>query len=95
VDRSTGEGAGAGGRPAAERLGDFTTGWRLLPCYTRPPVVPRGAGGTLLGLVSLEDLLKARARNLEAERRLERVHPMHLFFPPRAAREEEEARAAG
>jgi hypothetical protein len=44
--------------------------------------------------VSLEDLLKARARNLEAERRLERAHPMHLLFPPRASREEDRARAA-
>ena len=58
--------------------------------YTRLPVVSRDSGGTLLGLVSLEDLLKARARNLEAERRRERVHPRHLFFPPRAAREQEE-----
>jgi CBS domain-containing protein len=63
--------------------------------HTRLPVVSRGPEGTLLGLVSLEDLLKARTRNLEAERRLERVHPMHLFFPPRAARDEEEARVAG
>jgi len=62
--------------------------------HTRLPVVSRGPARTLLGLVSLEDLLKARARNLEAERRLERVHPMHLFFPPRAAGEEDEARAS-
>jgi CIC family chloride channel protein len=62
--------------------------------HTRLPVVSRAPAGTLLGIVSLEDLLKARARNLEAERRLERVHPMHLFFPARASREEEEARAS-
>ena len=62
--------------------------------HTRLPVVSREPGGALLGLVSLEDLLKARARNLEAERRRERVHPMHLFFPPRAAREGEQSRAS-
>jgi len=36
------------------------------------------------GLISLPDLLKARALNLEAERRRERISPMHLFFPRRA-----------
>ncbi|MGE5127178.1 MAG: chloride channel protein [Betaproteobacteria bacterium] len=54
--------------------------------HTRLPVVARGPQAALLGLVSLEDLLKARALNLEAEQRRERVHPMHLFFPPRAGR---------
>jgi CBS domain-containing protein len=62
--------------------------------HTRLPVVGRGQDGALLGLVSLEDLLKARARSLEAERRRERVHPMHLFFPPRAGRVEDAAESA-
>ena len=51
---------------------------------TRLPVVARDDARRLLGLVSLGDLLKARVLNLEAERRRERVHPMHLFFPARA-----------
>ena len=62
--------------------------------HTRLPVVSRGPQAALLGLVSLEDLLKARALNLEAERRRERVHPMHLIFPPRAGRAEGVAGAA-
>jgi len=52
------------------------TGRTLLP-------VVAGDGNRLLGLVSLEDLLQARAVNLDAERRRERVHPMRLLFPPR------------
>ena len=39
---------------------------------TRFPVVERGTM-KLVGIVALEDLLKARARNLEAERRRERL----------------------
>jgi CBS domain-containing protein len=35
----------------------------------------------LVGLVSLNDLLKARVANLEAERRRERVLPIRLFLP--------------
>jgi H+/Cl- antiporter ClcA len=62
--------------------------------HTRLPVVARGKDAALIGLVSLEDLLKARARSLEAERRRERVHPMHLFFPPRAGRVEDAAESA-
>ena len=52
---------------------------------TRFPVVKRGTR-ELCGLVSLDDLLKARALNLEAERRRERVSPLHLFFPRLARR---------
>lgn len=48
---------------------------------TRLPVVERGNGRRLVGMVSLEDLLKARALNLEAEQRRDRVHPLHLLFP--------------
>jgi CIC family chloride channel protein len=50
---------------------------------TRFPVVDRETC-KLIGLVSLSDLLKARALNLEAEQRRERVRPMHLFFPRRS-----------
>jgi CBS domain-containing protein len=49
--------------------------------HTRLPVVERD--GRLAGLVSLEDLLTARTRNLEAERRRERVNALDLFLPGR------------
>jgi CBS domain-containing protein len=52
---------------------------------TRFPVVERGRR-ELCGMVSLDDLLKARVLNLEAERRRERVSPLHLFFPRMARR---------
>ena len=39
---------------------------------TRFPVVERGTM-KVVGLVALDDLLKARARNLDAERRRERL----------------------
>jgi len=48
---------------------------------TRFPVVERDGSNTLVGMVSLDDLLKARARALEAERRRERILPLHLVFP--------------
>jgi CBS domain-containing protein len=48
---------------------------------TRFPVVERETG-RLIGLLSLADLLKARALNLDAEQRREPVlRPLHLFFP--------------
>jgi hypothetical protein len=34
-------------------------------------------------MISLDDLLKARTRTLEAERRRERVLPLRLMFPRR------------
>jgi hypothetical protein len=37
-------------------------------------------------MVALTDLLKARTRNLEAERRRERVLTLDLLLPPRARR---------
>jgi chloride channel protein, CIC family len=52
---------------------------------TRFPVIERGGSGDVLGMISLQDLLKARVRNLEAERRRERVLPAS-FFIPRAIR---------
>ena len=49
---------------------------------TRMPVVERSSR-TFLGLVSLNDLLKARARHLEEERRRERPLKFRFFFPGR------------
>jgi CBS domain-containing protein len=52
-----------------------------LTCF---PVVARGSGPReLLGTISLTDLLKARALNLDAEQRRERVLPLRLRFPRR------------
>ncbi len=48
---------------------------------TRFPVVERGATHHILGMIALNDLLKARAQNLEAERRRERVLPLRLVIP--------------
>ena len=50
---------------------------------TRLPVVERGEGRRLVGMVSLTDLLQARTRNLEAERRRERVLGLRVLFPSR------------
>jgi chloride channel protein, CIC family len=47
---------------------------------TRFPVVERDGRNTLVGMVSLDDLLKARVQTLEAERRRERILPLHLVF---------------
>jgi chloride channel protein, CIC family len=46
---------------------------------TRFPVVERGPQRKLLGMIALDDLLKARAHNLDAERRRERV--LRVRFP--------------
>jgi CBS domain-containing protein len=95
----------------SDRLGDFTTTWRLAELVrpdpvvaypdeplrvvvyrmagkgvTRLPVVEGNGSRKLLGLVSLDDLLKARVKNLEEERRRERVLPLHLVFPLRVRR---------
>jgi chloride channel protein, CIC family len=40
---------------------------------TRMPVVARGGTGRVVGMISLADLLRARTRDLEEERRRERV----------------------
>jgi len=48
---------------------------------TRFPVVDRDPANRLVGIISLDDLLKARALNLEAERRRERIMRMDLVFP--------------
>jgi CIC family chloride channel protein len=47
---------------------------------TRMPVVERGRR-TFMGLISLNDLLKARTRHLEEERRRERTLKFRFFFP--------------
>jgi chloride channel protein, CIC family len=47
---------------------------------TRMPVVELSTG-KLLGLVSLDDLLKARARHLEEEKRREQVLGLKFFLP--------------
>jgi CBS domain-containing protein len=52
--------------------------------FTRMPVVQSDGSRRLLGMVALEDLLKARVRNLEEERRRERVLPLHLRFLSRS-----------
>jgi len=48
---------------------------------TRFPVVERDGAHKLVGMVSLNDLLKARTHSLDAERRRERVLPLRLKFP--------------
>jgi len=47
---------------------------------TRFPVVER-TGKTLVGMIALTDLLKARALNLDAEQRRERVLGTRITFP--------------
>jgi CBS domain-containing protein len=46
--------------------------------FTRFPVVDREDPKRLLGMVSLDDLLRARGRNLEEERARERVLRLRL-----------------
>ena len=53
---------------------------------TRFPVVERDDRRKLVGIIALTDLLEARVRNLEAERRRERVLPLRLVLPWRARR---------
>jgi CBS domain-containing protein len=50
---------------------------------TRFPVVAREDEGKLVGMVSLYDLLQARARSLQEERRRERVLRIHVPFRSR------------
>jgi CBS-domain-containing membrane protein len=51
--------------------------------HTRFPVVEREHPEQLLGVISLQDLLKARVRNLDEERHRQRVLNMRLLFAPR------------
>ena len=62
--------------------------WRL----ERMPVVDR-ASGKFLGLISLDDLLKARARHLEEERRRERTLKLRFFLPGGRMAEEKDISA--
>jgi H+/Cl- antiporter ClcA/CBS domain-containing protein len=55
---------------------------------TRFPVVDRGAERRLVGMISLEDLLKARVHILEAEHRRERILRVKIAFPFGVARAE-------
>ena len=60
---------------------------------TRMPVV-EPATRKFLGLVSLADLLKARARHLEEERRREQVLSLRFFFPGGEVKDEARTPAA-
>ena len=53
--------------------------------FTRMPVLDPDGNGNLVGMVSLQDLLHARARNLSEERDRERVIRIRLPFGPTAA----------
>ena len=55
---------------------------------TRLPVIDNEQSRKLVGIISLEDLLHARVRNLEEERRRERVLRIHLPFRATAVLEE-------
>jgi CBS domain-containing protein len=48
--------------------------------YTRMPVLASHASAEVVGMISLEDLLRARARNLTEERHRERVIRIRLPF---------------
>jgi H+/Cl- antiporter ClcA len=50
------------------------------------PVIEREPHGQLVGMISLDDLLKARALNLEAERRRERIMRVEMALPLRLRR---------
>jgi len=73
-----------------EELGDFTTTLRVVVYrmaekgVTRLPVVERSTG-KFLGLISLDDLLKARTRRLEEERRREQTLKLKYLLPGRRA----------
>jgi H+/Cl- antiporter ClcA/predicted transcriptional regulator len=53
---------------------------------TRLPVVTRERPRTLVGMITLRDLLVARARNLDDERRRERVLQLRMLVPRRFRR---------
>jgi CBS domain-containing protein len=60
---------------------------------TRFPVIDDENSRKVVGIISLEDLLHARVRNLEEERRRERVLRIHLPFA--GPHEMEEAQGSG
>jgi hypothetical protein len=49
--------------------------------YTRFPVVERDNPKKLVGIISLAVVPQARSRNLEEERKRERVQHMRFLFP--------------
>jgi CIC family chloride channel protein len=49
--------------------------------YTQLPVVDRDDPRKIVGKITLKDLLKARVRHLEEERRRERALPLKAFVP--------------
>jgi chloride channel protein, CIC family len=49
--------------------------------FTRLPVVARDDPRKIVGHIALEDMLKARVRHLEEERRRERMLPLKLIVP--------------
>jgi chloride channel protein, CIC family len=57
---------------------------------TRFPVVERNGSKKLMGIISLDDLLKARTQVLEAERQRERILPLRLTFALGRGRRAEE-----
>jgi CBS domain containing-hemolysin-like protein len=60
--------------------------------FTRMPVVDR-VSRKFLGLISLDDLLKARTRHLEEERRRERTLKLRFFLPGGRMAEEKDISA--
>ncbi|MGI8552691.1 MAG: chloride channel protein [Dehalococcoidia bacterium] len=68
-------------RAAVYRMAEFGV--------TRMPVVDREQPKLLVGLISLNDLLSARLRTLDEERRRERVLRVHTLFSNRARHSEE------
>jgi CBS domain-containing protein len=64
---------------------------------TRLPVVDGAQPPTLMGVITLKEVLKARARHVEEERRRERVLPLGVIIPFARARTKETppARASG
>jgi CIC family chloride channel protein len=56
--------------------------------FTRMPVIER-ASRKFLGLISLDDLLKARGRHLEEERRRERILKLQFFLPGNGDKDED------
>jgi CBS domain containing-hemolysin-like protein len=53
---------------------------------TRMPVVERGDGRVLAGMIALRDLLRARVRSFEEEHQRERVLRLHHLVPSGARR---------
>jgi CBS domain-containing protein len=91
-------GAGAGDRPLADLVRrDPIVAYPEEPLRavvnrmaqsgrTRMPVIQRGGVVRLAGMISLRDLLRARARSLEDEHHREQVLRLHRLVPARARR---------